>query len=52
MAALSAIRVKGEFQEYFERKLKEGKNKMTIINNIRGKIINRVFALIKDDRKY
>lgn len=52
MAALSAIKMKGEFRDYFERKLEEGKNKMTIINAIRAKIINRMFALIREDRKY
>jgi len=52
MAALSAIKMKGEFRDYFERKLAEGKNKMTIINAVRAKIINRIFALIREDRKY
>lgn len=52
MAALSAIKMQGEFRDYFERKLTEGKNKMTIINSVRAKIINRIFALIRDNRKY
>jgi transposase len=50
MAALSAIKMKGEFREYFERKVAEGKNKMTVINAVRAKIINRIFALIRDNR--
>lgn len=52
MAALSAIKMEGEFKRYFERKVAEGKNKMTVINAVRAKIINRIFALIRDDRKY
>lgn len=52
MAALSAIRMKGELRDYFERKVAEGKNKMTVINAVRAKIINRIFALIRDNRKY
>lgn len=52
MAALSAIRMKGELRDYFERKVAEGKNKMTVINAVRSKIINRIFALIRDNRKY
>lgn len=52
MAALSAIKMQGEFRDYFERKLAEGKSKMTIINSVRAKIINRIFALIRDNRKY
>lgn len=52
MAALSAIQIKGEFKEYYERKVAEGKNKMTVINAVRAKIIHRMFALIRDDRTY
>lgn len=50
MAALSAIKMKGEFKEYFERKVAEGKNKMTVINAVRAKLIHRIFALIRDNR--
>jgi transposase len=52
MAALSAIKMKGEFRDYFERKVAEGKNKMTVINAVRAKIINRIFALIRDNRRH
>lgn len=52
MAALSAIRIKGEFQDYFERKIKEGKNKMSVINAIRNKIIHRIFACVRENRLY
>jgi transposase len=50
MAALSAIKMKGEFKDYFDRKVAEGKNKMTVINAVRAKLINRIFALIRDNR--
>jgi len=52
MAALSAIKMKGEFKDYFDRKVAEGKNKMTVINAVRAKIINRIFALIRENRTY
>lgn len=52
MAALSAVKMKGEFRDYFERKVAEGKNKMTVINAVRAKIINRIFALIRENREY
>ncbi|WP_184498775.1 IS110 family RNA-guided transposase [Algoriphagus iocasae] len=52
MAALSAVKMKGEFRDYFERKVAEGKNKMTVINAVRAKLINRIFALIRDKRKH
>ncbi len=35
--------------EYYDRKVKEGKNKMLVINAIRCKVLSRVFAVI--DRK-
>ena len=47
MAALSAIGVKGEIQEYYQRKVAQGKNKMSVINAIRNKLIHRIFAVIK-----
>lgn len=47
LAALSAITSKGEIQEYYRRKVAEGKNKMSVINAIRNKIIHRIFAVIK-----
>ncbi|MEQ9442188.1 MAG: IS110 family transposase, partial [Cyclobacteriaceae bacterium] len=30
----------------------QGKNKMLVLNAIRNKIIHRVFACIRDNRKY
>nr|WP_240648887.1 IS110 family transposase [Butyricimonas faecalis] len=53
MAALSITgRKSGELKAYYERKVKEGKNKMTVINAIRAKLIARMFAVIKKDQFY
>ena len=52
MAALSSLRTKGEMRQYFDRKVAEGKNKMTVINAIRSKLIHRIFVLVKENRKY
>jgi len=52
MGAMSAIAMKSEFKEYYDRKMEEGKSKMLIINSIRNKIIHRVFACIRENRKY
>jgi len=52
MAALSAIKIKGELREYFLRKVAEGKNKMSVINAVRNKLIQRIFACVKQNRKY
>jgi transposase len=52
MAALSATRTNGELHEYYERKVAEGKNKMSVINAIRAKLILRMFAVIRNDKFY
>lgn len=52
MAALSVVSMKGELQDYFIRKVNEGKNKMLVINAIRNKLILRIFAVIKKDQSY
>lgn len=52
MAALSAINCQGELQDYYLRKVAEGKNKMSILNAIRNKIIHRIYACVRENRKY
>lgn len=52
MAALSAIKIDGELRKYYLRKVEEGKNKMSVINAVRAKIIYRMFAVIKNNRQY
>jgi transposase len=52
MAALSAIQMQGDLQEYYKRKVSEGKNKMSVLNAIRNKLILRVFACINQNREY
>ena len=45
-------RVGGELKKYYERKVAEGKNKMSVINALRAKIVARMFAVIKRNEKY
>ena len=52
MSALSSVKSNHEMKIYFNRKVKEGKNKMTVINAVRAKIVHRIFALIRENRKY
>jgi transposase len=52
MCAVGTINRKGEFQDYYKRKLAEGKSKMSIINAIRNKLIHRVFAVVRDEVMY
>ena len=52
MGALAAISKKGEWQDYYLKKTKEGKRAMTALNAIRRKMIHRIFALVRDDRVF
>lgn len=52
MAAVSVIRMPGELQYYYYRKISEGKNKMCTLNAIRNKLILRVFACVNQNKLY
>ncbi|OJW72783.1 MAG: hypothetical protein BGO68_00595 [Candidatus Amoebophilus sp. 36-38] len=52
MCALSSIRHNYEMKIYYERKVGEGKNKMSVLNAIRNKILHRVYACVRDQRMY
>ena len=42
----------GEYKDYFERKTKEGKHVMCVLNVIRAKLVHRMFSVIKRDTEY
>jgi len=52
MAAMSAIQCCAELKAFYKRKLEAGKNKMSVINAVRNKLISRIFACIKNQRKF
>lgn len=52
LAAMSAIRLQNDLQQYYLRKVAEGKNKMSVLNAVRNKIIHRIFAVIKNQSPY
>ena len=52
LASLTAIRYCDDLKSFYQRKLAEGKNKMSILNAVRNKLISRVFACIKNRRMY
>lgn len=48
-----ATRMKdGEYKAYYERKIKEGKHMMCVINVIRAKLVHRMFSVIRRDELY
>jgi transposase len=52
MAAVSSLRYVPDIKQYYERKVSEGKHKMTVINAIRNKLIQRVMAVVKRGTPY
>jgi transposase len=52
MCALAAIQWNAELKQYYERKIGEGKNKMSVINAVRNKLVHRIFAVLRDDRMF
>lgn len=52
LGARSAMQYDHEMKTYYERKVAEGKNKMSVINAICFKLIQRIFAIIKRQTPY
>ena len=52
MCAVGCISRKGELKDYFDRKVGQGKNKMSVLNAIRNKLVRRVFAVVRDNVMY
>lgn len=57
MGTMSAIQVKGDLQDYYQRKTGEGKHNMLVLNAVRNKppggpVIHRVCAVVRRGEKY
>ena len=52
MAAMNAIKINGEFKQYYIRRKQEGKNNMITLNLIRNKLLSRMFAVVKRQSPY
>ena len=52
MGAVSCIKNYTEFKQYYERKLREGKHKFTVLNAIKNKMALRVAAVINNQKPY
>ena len=52
MAAMAAIRVDVEIKTYYKRKVEEGKNKMSVLNAVRNKLVQRIMAVLKRKTPY
>lgn len=52
MAALCAVRYNNDMRAYYARKVAEGKNKMLVLNAVRRKILNVVYAVVRRQSAY
>lgn len=52
LAAMAAVVAKGDLRIYYLRKVAEGKNKMSIINAVRNKLIARIFSIVRRNEPY
>lgn len=53
MASMAAIRYNDDLKIYFKRKVEEEKkNKMSVLNAVRNKLIHRIFSCVNQNRKY
>jgi len=52
LCAMAAIQHNDELRHYYNRKIEEGKNKMSVINAVRNKLVQRIFAVVRDGRNY
>ena len=52
MAAISSVQHNPDLKVYYERKVKEGKNKMSAINAVRNKLLYRIVAVVNRKTPY
>ena len=52
MCAMTAVKLDTELRLYYEKKVLEGKSKMLVLNNVRGKLLARAFAVINRGEPY
>lgn len=52
MGATSIINSKNDMSDYYHRKVADGKNKMSVINAVRNKLIHRMIAVIERQSPY
>ncbi len=52
LAALTAIKFDPELKAYYERKVLNGKPKMSVINAVRFKLLARVVSVVKNNKEY
>jgi len=52
MASLTAVKLDADLKTYYERKVAEGKNKMSVLNAVKNKLLSRVVAVVNKQQEY
>jgi transposase len=52
MASLTAVKLDADLKQYYERKVAEGKNKMSVLNAVKNKLLARVLAVVNKQQEY
>lgn len=52
MAAMNAVTFNEELKAYYQRKVSEGKNPMSVLNAVRFKLICRIFSVIRRNEAF
>ena len=52
MASLTAIKFDPELKAYYERKVEEGKHKLTVLNAVKCKLLARVVSVVNNQKEY
>jgi transposase len=52
MAAINAITFNDELKQYYQRKLAQGRNPMSVLNAVRFKLICRIFSVVKRNEAF
>jgi transposase len=52
MGSLTVVRTNEEMKKYYDKKVNEGKNKMSVLNAVKNKMIHRVFSCIGRNEPY
>jgi transposase len=52
MASLSAVKLDADLKHYYERKVAEGKSKLSVLNAVKNKLLARVVAVVNKQQEY
>ncbi len=52
MASLTAVKLDIQLKKYYDRKVAEGKAKMSVLNAVKAKLLHRVMSVVQRNKKY